>query len=861
MRKSGKLLLGVLSVAALIGTGMGAFVINGTYGSVTDTFGVTTTEEYYSRGFNITAEKADNDGINFDGTGGDLKVKYTVKATAIDGGFTQDALYNPDTWKAVAKEHRPNLKISATHTNVDKTREDLFNKYVVLPDVATISYETWLAANLKETGYTYEFEVEWNKEELGGYSTPNEYFATVDNATGIKVYNEIKSGLEYADITVKFEAGYYEGGSTVDPTPSVDTTGTVTLPDTATSNALLAITGTQENGTIEAGEQTLSLTLEDGYELDTDGLKVSVDGRPAVPVSVSEVPSDVMSLKNPGKKYTGKYTFVKGSTYAFSVSVKEIQAEPPVEETKYANVSLGPTENGTINYQAGQVEVNSTVTFKVTPDQYYKVDTVSYTLDGGDPQVLVADDNGDYSFLAAKENGEYVINATFVLDEDNLEYTKISSINEQLAEVGDTASLDGTFTIRGYVTGMTDLTTYGNHSSVFIADGNSSIALYRPTPEILGEAKIGSLVEVTGTAGKSYKTVRFNATKVTVLESDKTVETPVVYDLNDSTVGAFAFDLTNGQSRKVSIKGAAVKSVNDRYFDITVGQTDFTIYLTQNDNLVAWDEIQVLNPGVTFDCTAFVGQYNGEAQFVGISDFVAHYDEAKEVAVSNGDTVKLEVGNSVALNGSVLPTTAKQILTYTDISNNGVISVSNNVVQGLTTGVATVRVAYSESIYKDVTIDVSEPSVAYETYTIDCAAVTRESSSNGTNITYSAFKGLPFTLGQFRKSGNSTNTRKEAEDKELRVYQYFVLSLTRNAGDSSALIHKVDFTFSDESSDKYYVALTPCDDSGNSVTTITYAVGTGDHIDTASSKDGVDSMYFLASKQSRLLQIKIYYTK
>ena len=42
MRKSGKLLLGVLSVAALIGTGMGAFVINGTYGSDTDTIGACT---------------------------------------------------------------------------------------------------------------------------------------------------------------------------------------------------------------------------------------------------------------------------------------------------------------------------------------------------------------------------------------------------------------------------------------------------------------------------------------------------------------------------------------------------------------------------------------------------------------------------------------------------------------------------------------------------------------------------------------------------------------------------------------------------------------------------------------------------
>lgn len=859
MRKSGKLLLGVLSVAALIGTGMGAFVINGTYGSDTDTIGVTTTEQYYSRGFNITAEKTADDGINFDGTGGDLLVTYTVKATAIDGGFTQDALYNPETWNAVAKEHRPNLKISATHTNADETRAAAFNKYVVLPDVATISYETWLAANLKETGYTYEFEVEWNKEALGGHSTPNEYFATVDNATGKKVYDEIKSGLEDAKITVTFEAGYYEGGSTVDPTPSVDTTGAVTLPD-ATSNALLSITGTQEDGTIEAGEQTLSLTLEEGYELDTAGLTVTVDDADPVKIDMVEEPTQAMSLNNPGKKYTGTYTFVAGSTYAFSVSVKEIQAEPPVE-IKYANVSLGATENGTINYTAGQVEVNSAVTFKVTPDQYYKVDTVSYTLDSEEPQTLTANEDGEYSFVAAKENGSYVINATFVLDETSLPYTKISSVNEKLAEIGDSESLEGTFTIRGYITGMTDLTTYNNRSSVFIADGNSSIVLYRPTPEILGAATIGSLVEIDGTAGKYNGTAQFTASKVTILDTDKTVETPVVYDLNDNTVADFAFDTTNGQSRKVNITGAVVKSVNNRYFDITVGQTDFTIYLTQNDNLVAWDEIQIINAGVKFDCTAFVGQYKGSGQFVGISDFVAYYDEATEVAVSNGDTVKLEVGNSVALNGSVLPTTAKQILTYTDISNNGVISVSNNVVQGLTTGSAIVRVAYSETIYKDVTIDVSEPSVAYETYTINCATVTRESSSTGTNITYSAFEGLPFTLGQFRKSGNSTNTREEANDEQLRVYANFVLSLTRNAGDSSALIHKVDFTFSDESSDKYYKALTPCDDSGNSVTTITYAVGTGDHIDTASSTDGVDSMYFLASAQSRLLQIKIYYTK
>lgn len=613
MRKSGKLLLGVLSVAALIGTGMGAFIINGTYGSDTDTIGVTTTEEYYSRGFNITAEKAADDGINFDGTGGDLSVTYTVKATAIDGGFTQDALYNPETWNAVAKEHRPNLKISATHTNVDETRAAAFNKYVVLPDVATISYETWLAANLKETGYTYEFKVEWNKEALGGHSTPNEYFATVDNATGKEVYNDIKSALQYAKITVTFEAGYYEGGSTVDPTPDpVETTGAVTLPD-ATSNAELAISGTQENGTIEAGEQTLSLTLEDGYDL--EALNVSVDGAAAEEVAMKEVQSNVLSLANPGKKYEGTYTFEKDKTYEFSVVTK---ASTPDEPEKYAKVNTDSVDNLAFNVTTAGTDdgyaVGTKVEFTATPTDGYRVSAVTVN-DGNDTTTLTAVD-GVYSFTVDAE-GTYTISGSV--------YMSLKYVNDQVIALGSSASTNyDTVTTRGYVTGYTLPTSYNNHSSVFIADGTTAVTLYRVGTSYLTDVNVGDLVEITGTAYSHYGYPEVKDVSSLTKVTDAQVESAATYSLNKDNEADFDFDLTNGLSRKYSIADATVVRVasassgNGRNITFYVGTNSaktYTLYAYNADD-EDFDTLAALEAGDTFTCDAFVGLNFSKGRFV-----------------------------------------------------------------------------------------------------------------------------------------------------------------------------------------------------------------------------------------------------
>lgn len=579
MRKSGKLLLGVLSVAALIGTGMGAFIINGTYGSDTDTIGVTTTEQYYSRGFNITAEKAADDGINFDGTGGDLLVTYTVKATAIDGGFTQEALYNPKTWATVAEEYRPNLKVSATHTNVDDTRAAAFNKYVVLPDVATISYETWLAANLKETGYTYEFKVEWNKEALGGYETPNDYFATVDNATGKKVYNEIKSGLEYAEITVTFEAGYYESGTT--PDPVVETTGAVTLPDPATSNALLAISGTQENGTVEAGEQTLSLTLEDGYDL--EALNVSVDGAAAEPVEMKEVQSGVLSLANPGKKYEGTYTFEKGKTYEFSVVTKASTPDEP--EVKYAKVSVAQNENASVVIanasEDGNYEVNSAVSFTAEALNGYRITSVYYTVEGSEDKNVLTDTEGTYSFTVSSEAAHTIVVETDVYDIA----TVVSAI---------TSSNTTVYTVRGTIVSF-------NTKGFVVYDGTAMIALFdQDLLDIYNESEhLNKVVEVTGApvlfSGCPEYTYK-NGITVSLLADATPVETP---DLDTSiTADQLNNDnLSNILYRRIKVTASASVGKYTNFYVDGMGFTSISLFNSTSQ----------FDDGATYEIEGYVG--------------------------------------------------------------------------------------------------------------------------------------------------------------------------------------------------------------------------------------------------------------
>lgn len=752
MRKSGKLLLGVLSVAALIGTGMGAFVINGTYGSDTDTIGVTTTEEYYSRGFNITAEKAADDGINFDGTGGDLLVTYTVKAKAIDGGFTQDALYNPKTWNAVAKEHRPNLKISATHTNVDETREDFFNKYVVLPDVATISYETWLAANLKETGYTYEFEVEWNKEALGGHSTPNEYFATVDNAKGKEVYNEIKSGLEYAKITVTFEAGYYEGGSTVDPTPSVETTGAVTLPD-ATSNALLSITGTQEDGTIEAGEQTLSLTLEEGYELDTAGLTVAVDDADPVKIDMDEEPTQVMSLNNPGKKYTGTYTFVAGSKYRFAVATREI-----APEVKYATIAKEDVANATINVTPGQVETGTEVKFTVTPEADYVLKEVYYTVDNSKTTLTAT--AGEYSFIASEEK-TYTIGATVELQ---LTYTKISAI-------WDTADNE-VVTTRGVFMGMDDLysrTDTPNYGSFFIADGDSAIEGYRVTASLVPEElKVGDIVEVTGTVGSCQVLKQLtNVTAIRIIGEDSTVTTPIVTELSASN---YTYSIEDNFDMKVFIKDATFVSFDDERdiitFNFGEGTTEYKLRAPYTGSNDVYNRASEMVAGTKFSTYAFA--YNDCASKTNTAVFYAPLEFIVPIeSVSFGTTIsEMYVGQNITLTSSVLPKGANDDVEYSIIEGEACATLEGVSLIGKAAGYVKVRVTSVEdtSKYSEMTIEVKENDTGTEiltNYSYSSTELTTEDSDG--NKWSTAYKGYTVTVGNavVRTNVGSYNSSKD----------------------------------------------------------------------------------------------------
>lgn len=732
MRKSGKLLLGVLSVAALIGTGMGAFIINGTYGSDTDTIDVTTTEEYYSRGFNIKATKPEGAKIEFDGDGGTLGFTYTVSAEAVTGGLAKTELYKAATWANVAEEYRPNLKISASYSGSNQAG---FEDYVVLPADVTIDYTTWLAEGLAETGYEHEFKVEWNSANLGGCKTPNEYFKKVNNATGQTVLDDIKAALAGATIVVKFEAGYFD--STVTPTPDpVETTGAVTLPD-ATSNAELAITGTQENGTIEAGEQTLSLTLEDGYELDTAGLTVAVDDADPVKIDMDEEPTQVMSLNNPGKKYTGTYTFVAGSKYTFAVATREIASE-----VKYATIAKKDVANATIDVTTGKVVTGTEVKFTVTPDAGYAVKEVYYTVDNS--KTTLVDANGVYSFVASEEK-TYTIGATV---EPQLTYTKISAI-------WDTADNE-VVTTRGVFMGMDDLysrTDTPNYGSFFIADGDSAIAGYRVTASLVPEElKVGDIVEVTGTVG-SYQVLKqlTNVTAITIIGKDSTVTTPIVTELSASN---YNYSIEDNYDMKVFIKDATFVSFDDGRdiitFNFGEGTTEYKLRAPYSGSNDVYNRASEMVAGTKFSTYAFA--YNDYASDTNTAVFYAPLEFIVPIeSVSFGTTIsEMYVGQNITLTSSVLPKGANDDVEYSIVEGEAYATLEGVSLIGKAAGKVKVRVTSVEdtSKYSEMTIEVKENDTGVEiltNYSYSTTELTTE-DANG-NKWSTSYQGYKVTVG------------------------------------------------------------------------------------------------------------------
>ncbi len=372
MKSGSKVLIGVLSVAALVGTGVATWTVGGGYHEKETE---TVTPEIATIGSRdvdldvvIDADEGDHP-IRFDNPSlQDLSVTYHV--TGKKGADAADD-FDPFTYNysTVASEYQPNLSWETTvyRDGSPVGKDDAFFDYVVAPK-GEMKYSVWLISGGKDVTLTFE----WSEEILGGLNPQiyiNEHksqYPTKDAQT--EFFTKLNEAL---DVTFKFT--FKVGGLTETPVET-PTTGEVTLP--TVENGTLSIEGMTGN-TIPAGEHTITITTNEGYVLTDNKLSVIENGE------TKEVTMTENALTRAASHtYTGKYDFKENATYNFSYAVEEETVVTPVE--KYA-VTFNQPENGTITVTSGEtsltsgalVDENTEVTYVVTPSEGYHIASIT----------------------------------------------------------------------------------------------------------------------------------------------------------------------------------------------------------------------------------------------------------------------------------------------------------------------------------------------------------------------------------------------------------------------------------------------------------------------------------------------------
>ena len=207
MKHTGKILFGVLSTSALVGTGFAAWIVNNGFTDtktvVVDSSVDTDVENKYSSVVDLTVVETDNS-LKFASkeNGEDLTLTYNLKAN--------EAAYTTD-FSLVTNEYIPDVTVSLEVTSKTGSKADIkteVEKYLVLPEAQTISYDTWLVEEYKEAGYPLNINFKWNTDPLG--TNPQDWIETSEyNTPELQrdYFTNLASTLSDAKFTFTFTIG------------------------------------------------------------------------------------------------------------------------------------------------------------------------------------------------------------------------------------------------------------------------------------------------------------------------------------------------------------------------------------------------------------------------------------------------------------------------------------------------------------------------------------------------------------------------------------------------------------------------------------------------------------------------------
>ena len=491
MRNSKKLLIGVLSVAALIGTGYAAWTIGGVFTDATQDLNPIVEETIGTRDIALQVSKDENDNIKFDSKA-DLSVTYNVKAVKADTNLIEDFdPYDLSYYEKVAEDYQPDLTVSAraldSTTGKPLDAGDEFFKIVNLPKEVTYEYNQWLAKDYKDNGFPVELVFTWGDFTDG--LNPQEY---VDSQLASKTQKEQRAFLENIIDNlkgVKFEFTFKVEGAVIDdPEPVEDITGKVTAPSVANSTFL--IDGETISGNLKAGKHQITITTADGKVVKDNKLIVVENG-------VDKEVTLTDSLTRAAHTYTATYDFLKDVTYSFEYSVvDEVVVEEPVVVEK-GKLGFWNKANSAAYYFTGDM------------DGYYGGTTTDFASAAG-LTVFKNDDNkyiiqidGTNTYIGAKINGNFknfvITDTEYAWDYDVTNDTYTTILNGVKYFMGTHGTFD--------TIGLSDYDKYINNPENYIAriSENEILDPSVPEEESLMISANPSTIKVGDSSKLSYK--------------------------------------------------------------------------------------------------------------------------------------------------------------------------------------------------------------------------------------------------------------------------------------------------------------------------------------------------------------------
>lgn len=589
MKKTGKVVFGVVSAAALVATGYASWSINKGFTQVSSNPISGTVTEILDNSFGKITLKENDTTLVFDapkkyynGTE-DLEVSYFVKAHANDGEHVND--YDPydlTRYDLVSQDYRPYLNISAevTDQNGDplEDEEKLANieKLIDLPTMV-IDYHEWLGEEAKESvdGYLVNYQILWDQDTFGGVNPQIVYDndSSLDVLTKREKFQEIIDTLSGVYFKLTFKVGYY---GELPPEVPEEKYGVVTFE--------------------EVSNLSLKLTADDKEVKSGDKLKVGTV------VKVEATPNDnyhLVSLTHNGNSILDTMSFEvveNENTIVASVEEDEIPPVTTNENTFDKLDSLNANDQVTIEGRIIAIGYNGALVYDGTQFGYVTQNTSTKNITGAYKVGDVIKVNGyvsvfyGFNMASVDDHGpsgaELTVEAsTLTVDDPMTSLTPTEWGEEELSNYASSVDAGPYYvTVKG-----AKYTKSGNNNnfsvgdftkgSILLDDDNNKLVAgktYNLTGFMVYSASKGVATSYKNMVLTSFEEVEVSATKVaevtlnpTTIKVGETTTVTAKDDLGNDLTDITIVPVDDTQD-VVEVSGTTLKGLKADKFEFTV---------------------------------------------------------------------------------------------------------------------------------------------------------------------------------------------------------------------------------------------------------------------------------------------------